>query len=1370
MANANLKMLYLVFTFLNIINSESFSENPIKIADNPYPIVFNSNIQSYNIITSTRIFKLKKSTRGVDSFGIISYSPPFFVFKNKKNEYFLFAGNDYLILSINNNLEVTNLKTRTELTKGIDLKAKLSSKPDCIGYIAETKYTPSSTYKGMRCPISYDNEIIIYAKIGNTLYFFYIKSYSNYQLSINNIEDHISCRYVDSSKYACSFIQNNKVQIGVVLYKYQDNSKTNEELSLNSNNDITRFSNHDNVVLNDIEEKDEKKILCAKNKDNNLIECCFVEINIKHNLKGSTVTYSSSVSTSDLNGYYESLAFKMDNCYFTGFYNEYLFCCGGENFITCYRMDETFNLINKFEINLPGKNDYLTIINNNDYASIFYMNENPSDKSTYEYFLYPSSYDNNLQANTSIIEREAKTTSNINPTTYLSKIKETTIIYPTTYLEEIKETTIINPNTYFEEIKETEDEIIECHKACLNCNKGPEYDNTNCIKCDNEKGYYSIYGKDESNCLNNEIINTGYFLNTKIIPYTWDKCHEKCKTCFSKENSTNMNCLTCNSNQNFLYNGNCMQTCPNNTFKFYSNYSCLNSCPNGYVINYINNECIINTNKKLSSIEELKLQILGNLTNYVNNSNVFNGSNFLAMVLSSDDMDPEDQIKMGISAVDLGNCSNVLKQHYNIPNEENLIILNIETKNNESSKSEDKSFNLGKNLHLEIYDNSGNKLNLSICKEDIKVMKYIGDVADELNINSAKDYADKGVDVFNPQDDFFNDICHPYDNTDGKDIILDDRRSDLYQNTTFCENGCTYTGMNYDLMVANCLCDSDMLEKEEQNITNDEEMQKSESLNFKTISKSFIENLFDFNYKVIFCYNLVLDSKILVKNIGFYSLFVMFVLQMIFLFVYIAKKLKSIRNFMLIFKNKKLNINNITNDTRSNKSINKSINNSKNKIKLNNKSSPPKSNNTSFNFKDNTKMSLTNYKSKSTKKRKKLKSKNINDDKLSTKTKINSSKNLITDIESINLENQSENNYLKFPITSKSKKRMKEKNINSNNFLQAFDLQSSYFNTNKKGKKPKTPKKTNSIEFTEREEIFSTNQIKELNLENSYINNDKIYNRKLNRQKNHKRNILNKKGKKNVRFMETIADKKGDKKISIENKGDFNKLSHTSSDIQDMDYEEAIIYDKRSYLMMYWAYLVDTQIILGTFCTENYLNLLVIKLSFFICTFQISFFLNAFFYSDEYISDAYHNDGILDFVSGLPKSIYSFVATLITTNLLKMLSNSQSELKKVIREKGKNKNYVNIINIKLKKLRKKLIVYFILVFLLEVFFLYYVTAFCAVYRNSQKYWFYGCLESFAMDSLVALIICIILSLLRYISIKKQIKCFYTLANIIGTFL
>ena len=98
---------------------------------------------------------------------------------------------------------------------------------------------------------------------------------------------------------------------------------------------------------------------------------------------------------------------------------------------------------------------------------------------------------------------------------------------------------------------------------------------------------------------------------------------------------------------------------------------------------------------------------------------------------------------------------------------------------------------------------------------------------------------------------------------------------------------------------------------------------------------------------------------------------------------------------------------------------------------------------------------------------------------------------------------------------------------------------------------------------------------------------------------------------------------------------------------------------------------------------------------------------------------------------------------------------------KLIKEKRKYKYYIYLM-LKLIKLGKKLVFYFILV--------YYVSSFCAVYRNSQKYWFYGCLESFGMDTLVAIGICIFLAFFRYISIKKHIKCFYILANIISTFL
>ena len=253
----------------------------------------------------------------------------------------------------------------------------------------------------------------------------------------------------------------------------------------------------------------------------------------------------------------------------------------------------------------------------------------------------------------------------------------------------------------------------------------------------------------------------------------------------------------------------------------------------------------------------------------------------------------------------------------------------------------------------------------------------------------------------------------------------------------------------------------------------------------------------------------------------------------------------------------------------------------------------------------------------------------------------------------------------------------------------------------------------------------------------------------------------------------TLKEKRNIKNGNIEEESENKttiKLSQRDEDLQDMDFQEAVIEDKRSYLRMYWCFLVDSQNILGTFFTENYLDLLIIKLSFLIFTFQISFFLNALFYTDEYISDAYHNDGILDFFTGLPKAIYSFIAALITTNLLKMLSTSKSELMQIIREKKKEKNYIELINNKLKKLKIKLIIYFILLFSFGLFFFYYVAAFCAVYRYSQKYWFIGCLESFAIDLIVAIILCVILATFRYLAIKKNIKCLYVLGNFINTFL
>ena len=477
--------------------------------------------------------------------------------------------------------------------------------------------------------------------------------------------------------------------------------------------------------------------------------------------------------------------------------------------------------------------------------------------------------------------------------------------------------------------------FYKCDNACSKCIKGYENNNTNCIDCNYEKGYYPIFEKESNNCFNNETIMGGYYLDMNEAIYSWKKCYERCESCKMQGNSNKMNCISCKTNLmnektskpyyfKLTENGNCIEgcsnnlfltilgdcvsVCPNGSYKYHINYTCLKSCPNNYVINKDQNECIIKTFDQTTSSSEFKNQIMNNISAFLDSSALINGSDFIAVIFTSEDMDPKEQLKKGISAVDLGDCTQAIKEYYNISKDESLIILNMESKKNDSKKqgekdNNDNSFYLGKNVQVEVYDMSGRKLDLSVCKEDIKVMKYIGDV-EELDIESAMGLADQGIDVFNASDSFFNDICQDYNNTDGKDLVIKDRRSDIYQNVSFCQKGCAYDGMNYELMTANCICDSSLLQSSIENKTEySDKNREEEQSNFNTLTKSIIANLFDFNFDVFSCSNLVFNLKKLVYNIGFYCMALMFILQIIFFLIYISKKLQPIKYYMLIFNN-----------------------------------------------------------------------------------------------------------------------------------------------------------------------------------------------------------------------------------------------------------------------------------------------------------------------------------------------------------------------------------------------------------------------------------------------------------------------------------
>ena len=132
----------------------------------------------------------------------------------------------------------------------------------------------------------------------------------------------------------------------------------------------------------------------------------------------------------------------------------------------------------------------------------------------------------------------------------------------------------------------------------------------------------------------------------------------------------------------------CINDCAVTSYPYEYSGKCYKNCPFGTILdNYICKEQIKLDNLNPVAFKDL---IKEKIYSYADSSNIMNGLNFVAIISSSDEINPEEQIKNGISAFEFGNCINDLKVHYSIPKDENLIILNMEIQNqkNESNNND----------------------------------------------------------------------------------------------------------------------------------------------------------------------------------------------------------------------------------------------------------------------------------------------------------------------------------------------------------------------------------------------------------------------------------------------------------------------------------------------------------------------------------------------------------------------------------------------------------------------------------------------------------------------------------------------------------
>ena len=134
---------------------------------------------------------------------------------------------------------------------------------------------------------------------------------------------------------------------------------------------------------------------------------------------------------------------------------------------------------------------------------------------------------------------------------------------------------------------------------------------------------------------------------------------------------------------------------------------------------------------------------------------------------------------------------------------------------------------------------------------------------------------------------------------------------------------------------------------------------------------------------------------------------------------------------------------------------------------------------------------------------------------------------------------------------------------------------------------------------------------------------------------------------------------KSEKQIQLSNKlkeeYDFNLEEYLKTDFDDMEFEDALRYDNRTFCEYYCDRFRENQIIMDTFFNPETLKPMSIKIIILLLNIVLYFFINGLFFSEDYVSDLFNSNEKEKFFSFFPRSILRFIYTTIVSGIIAII-------------------------------------------------------------------------------------------------------------------
>ena len=234
----------------------------------------------------------------------------------------------------------------------------------------------------------------------------------------------------------------------------------------------------------------------------------------------------------------------------------------------------------------------------------------------------------------------------------------------------------------------------------------------------------------------------------------------------------------------------------------------------------------------------------------------------------------------------------------------------------------------------------------------------------------------------------------------------------------------------------------------------------------------------------------------------------------------------------------------------------------------------------------------------------------------------------------------------------------------------------------------------------------------------------------------------------------------------------INMEEYLKPDLDDLDYDDAIKEDKRSFCEFISERLKEKQIIMNTFYYKENIRPITIKMILLLLNIDLYFIFNGLFYNEKYLSDLFHSNEEETFLSFIPRSISRFIYTTLVGFIIGIIIDcifiDESKVKRIfLRERDKPVEIRYEISMIITSIKKRYYIFIFLCLFISIFSWYYAICFNNVYPGVKIEWIKSSITIIIIMQILSILLVLLEAILRALSFHYKSEKLYKFKKLLS---